>query len=330
MEWSDGSMTFRLISPQPCPIWGTGAEIRSLDPLWYWYDSPRAGGVYVINKQAEGELPKISNEVKARLTTILVDKRKMGEMPPHVTLELLDHANVKEPLPPYERADRLLGDLVACPHKVGEPLPIVFDDRTLAVTESTEFSEVQYFLRYLKEMEWVRIYDNNEIEITVNGYTKVQQQITNHDSSQAFVAMWLGGDAEEKAAYEKVEAAYEKGIVPAIRDAGYREFRIDKDPKVQKIDDAIIAGIRRSRFMVADFTYGRAGIRGSVYYEAGFAQGLGIPVVYSCWKDQINDLHFDTEHYHHIAWGKPEDLREGLTKRILAIVGEGPHIARTL
>ena len=313
-------MTFRLSNPQLCPIWGTDAEFRPLDPLWYWYDSPRAGGVYVINKQAEGELLKISPEVKARLTTILVDKRKMSEMPPHVTLELLDQAKVKEPLPPYERAGRLLGDLVARPHKVGEPRPnvIVFNDGTLAVTESTDFSEVQYFLKYLKEMEWVRIYDNDQIEITVAGYAKVQQQSTNIDSSQAFVAMWLGGD-------EGVEEAYEKGMKPAIQDAGYRELRIDKDPKVQKIDDAIIAEIRRSRFMVADFTHGDDGIRGSVYYEAGFAQGLGIHVLYSCRKDQINDLPFDTRQYYHIAWEKPEELRTELRNRILAIVGEGPN-----
>ena len=47
---------------------------------------------------------------------------------------------------------------------------------------------------------------------------------------------------------------------------------------MDKIDDEIIGEIRRSRFLVADFTHGDKGARGSVYYEAGFAYGLGLPV----------------------------------------------------
>ncbi len=67
---------------------------------------------------------------------------------------------------------------------------------------------------------------------------------------------------------------WEKDIAPAITDAGYDPIRIDK------IDDAIITEIRRSQFIVADFTHGEKGTRGSVYYEAGFAHGLDLPVIF--------------------------------------------------
>ena len=311
-----------------CPIWGTAARVEPIARgvyLDHYVDSSRAGGVYKIEDTARVQIRStspVSETAKAKLTTMLVNRRRQG-VQPLVTIDDVLSAEKFMPLPPYERADRLLGDLVDRPHKVGERLPTLFnDDRALAVSESIRYPEVQYLLGYLKEHNWIRVFNNEEIEITVAGYAKVQQQSTNLDSSQAFVAMWIN---------PKMNSIYEKGIRPAIQDAGYREFRVDKDPKVQKIDDAIIAEIRRSRFMVADFTYGEDdGIRGSVYYEAGFAQGLGIPVVYSCRKNQIPKLHFDTRQYYHIAWEKPEDLREGLTKRILAIVGEGPHIARTL
>jgi hypothetical protein len=42
--------------------------------------------------------------------------------------------------------------------------------------------------------------------------------------------------------------------------------------------------------LVADFT----GQRGGVYWEAGFAQGLGIPVIRTCKSDELWKLHFDT------------------------------------
>ena len=120
------------------------------------------------------------------------------------------------------------------------------------------------------------------------------------------------------------------GIKPGITDAGYDPLRIDQKPNVNKIDDEIIAEIRRSRFLVADFTYGDNGARGGVYYEAGFAHGLGLPVIFSCRNDIIDNLHFDTRQYHHIVWETPDELRESLRNRILALIGEGPGIEPTV
>ncbi|MBD3216397.1 MAG: hypothetical protein GF311_27540 [Candidatus Lokiarchaeota archaeon] len=68
--------------------------------------------------------------------------------------------------------------------------------------------------------------------------------------------------------------------------------------------------------MVADFT----GHRGGVYYEAGFAMGLEIPVIRTCKADDFDDLHFDTEHYYHLKWDEPDDLREKLQTHIEATI----------
>ena len=123
---------------------------------------------------------------------------------------------------------------------------------------------------------------------------------------------------------DSMNEAFDKGIQPAIEDAGYRALRIDLKPDVDKIDDEIIAEIRRSRFLVADFTHGEKGARGGVYFEAGFAFGLGKPVIYTCRADMVDDLHFDTRQYAHIIWNTPEELREGLNNRIGARIGESP------
>ena len=58
------------------------------------------------------------------------------------------------------------------------------------------------------------------------------------------MAMWFD---------DEMDAAYSNGIEPAIIDAGYRPVRIDRKPDVNKIDDEIIAEIRRSRFLVSGF-----------------------------------------------------------------------------
>ena len=60
-----------------------------------------------------------------------------------------------------------------------------------------------------------------------------------------------------------------------------------------------------------------------VYFEAGFAMGLGIPVIWLCRKDDLENAHFDTRQYNHIPWESAEDLRSQLRDRIIATVGEG-------
>ena len=77
--------------------------------------------------------------------------------------------------------------------------------------------------------------------------------------------------------------AWENGICPALKAAGFDPIRIDLEQHNDDINDRVRAEIRRSRFVVADFT----GHRNGVYFEAGFALGLGLPVVWLCRRDEL-------------------------------------------
>ena len=88
-----------------------------------------------------------------------------------------------------------------------------------------------------------------------------------------------------------------------------------------RIDDQIIAEIRRSAFVIADFT----GHRGGVYYEAGFAHGLGRRVIFTCRADDMDKLHFDVRQYNTIVWDSSDQLSKLLQNRILALFGAGPR-----
>jgi len=181
--------------------------------------------------------------------------------------------------------------------------------------------ELDYLLTYLAEQGWVK-YSANHIgssgcTVSPKGYAHLAELSgANPLSYQCFVAM--GFD-------DSMKTAYDDGIEPAIRDSGYKPLRIDKKEHANKIDDEIIAEIKRSRFVVADFTSQPNKPRGGVYYEAGFAQGLNIPVIWSCRKDLIKQVHFDTRQFNHIVWKKPVDLRDQLQKRIGAVIGDAPY-----
>lgn len=134
------------------------------------------------------------------------------------------------------------------------------------------------------------------------------------DSIQAFVAMWFSNETGK---------LWTEGIYPAIVGAGYKPFRIDKHDHNNRIDDEIIASIKRSKFLVADFT----GQRGGVYFEAGFALGIGQEVIWLCREDALKEVHFDTRQYNHITWGpdKLPELSRALTLRIEATIGRGSY-----
>jgi len=129
-----------------------------------------------------------------------------------------------------------------------------------------------------------------------------------------------------------LDDAWQHGLKKGIEDAGYKAQIIGKihgKEHNNDICDEVIAEIRQSRFLVADFT----GHSGGVYFEAGFAMGLGLPVIWTCKKQLVNNdgkdigmknLHFDIRQYNFIDWEDPSELRDRLTKRILAVIGKGP------
>jgi hypothetical protein len=82
--------------------------------------------------------------------------------------------------------------------------------------------------------------------------------------------------------------------------------------------DRVISEINRARFVVADFTEQRGG----VYYEAGYAEGRGIPVIYTVRADEMDNVHFDTKHLNYINWKSLDDLRDRLVARIGAVINK--------
>ena len=202
----------------------------------------------------------------------------------------------------------------------------------LAWSASTKIDELDYLFDYLDRQGLIGpppsgFVSSNLIRIlTVEGHTHLAE-LGNRtiDSTQAFVAMWFDSSLDE---------AYYDGIELGIKESGYSPRRIDKKEHLNKIDDEIIAEIRRSKFLVVDLTEGEAktrkdgstkgGTRGSVYFEAGFAHGLDIPVIYTCRKNSRKKVHFDIRQYACILWKTPEELKSKLVQRISARFGDGP------
>jgi nucleoside 2-deoxyribosyltransferase len=178
--------------------------------------------------------------------------------------------------------------------------------------------EASYYLRALGKAGLIEVPVLESLPQTEDGELQIDATITpagwerlgSHGkaSRTAFVAMSF--DA-------RLNSAFSDGIEPAIREAGYDPLRVDRVHHNEKICDRIVAEIRRARFMVADVTMQKQG----VYFEAGFAMALGLPVIWSCHRDDLTNVHFDTRQYNHIVWEAPADLKQQLLDRIEATIG---------
>ena len=149
------------------------------------------------------------------------------------------------------------------------------------------------------------------VAITADGWDYLEQHERRiEERMQAFVAMSFSED---------LKSIWEGPIYRAIKKAGYKPYRVDAEPHSDRIDVKIISEIKNSRFVVADVTEQKRG----VYFEAGYAQGLGLPVIWCVRKDDLDNVHFDTRQYNHIVWETMDDLENQLYQFICAIIGKG-------
>ncbi|MBN1867152.1 hypothetical protein JW916_07640 [Candidatus Sumerlaeota bacterium] len=206
----------------------------------------------------------------------------------------------------------------------------LIDDRDLsfALYCSSEKREVFELHKELNERGWTEcqfvtsgsLLPVSNVRITARGwerYEDILRGMPNVESRQGFIAMWMNPSMDE---------AFKEGFWKAIGESGYDPLRIDREHFINKIDDEIMAQIRKSRFVVVDVT----GSRQNVLFEAGFAMGLGIPVLWTCKNEEaevkkMSERLFDTRQFNHILWDSPEDLRTKLRARIQAVIGSAPR-----
>lgn len=206
------------------------------------------------------------------------------------------------------RIDAASGKMTAS--LTGDVQPQIFARMWAQDIEEALFIIITYLVR---EKGFLEDAQNGFFYLTPAAWSYIHTLTSKHSGSQTgFIAMWF--DRSLDPAYQVIDRA--------IRNSGYDPLRIDRKEHNNKIDDEIIAAIRHSKFVVADFT----GHRGGVYFEAGFAMGFGIPVIWLCNDEHLPEAHFDTRQYNHILWeyDKLDELDQALRARIGATIGHGP------
>jgi len=207
-----------------CPRCGDFDYDASL--AWRGVSSPdemvRLSG-WVREQNAAGVVPRITPEISRRVAQLLVPGLR-------------------------ERASRVLA-LIASKYPRPDvwfgPVETARDLEIQGVSYSRDHREVLFLMDILIDGGCLRS-GGAGYSLTIKGLLAVEALLSSASSSmQGFVAMWFD---------EGLRDAWTNGFDPGIRAAGFRPFRIDAKDYVGGITDEIMAEIRRSRFVVADYT----------------------------------------------------------------------------
>lgn len=295
---------------------------------------------------------RFSDEDKNILSIVLRNEHEMrNKIPSEKCLTIEDLKMIIDqytPLDPLAKMDNALINIAKASKYLGEKIHPEPKVNYLYYHCSNPDELINIFL-FLYNAGLTSSGDNsfmtNQLYITAKGYQRLREIAKpGKDSRQGFVAIWFTSEMND---------VYEKAIKPAIefKEKGesqprFQSVKIDNLEHINDINDEIIAQIRRSRFMVCDLT----GYRGGIYFEAGFAYGLGLDVIYTCRKDWCREqvlkdannnevkflfddkqnkieikkqgVHFDLAHRNRIEWSPDnlEDFRKRLEERIKATI----------
>jgi len=338
---------FDPIESQFCPLWHVPANVVPVQN----YDqievlSPRAGGLYRITRSADINMRRdIHSGLNAKLTTWLFEQRNSGILTPLITTQIIELALQRNFISYSQKIENFFKFIehqypsINFIYKIGDQNEVTNERQLLcAAIEARDlnFYELQEFLRLLQKREFIKMpLMENEFRLEHKGWEYLDELSKKRNlSDKAFVAMWFDPSLNE---------VFNEHIGPALTECGYSSpFRIDQHEHSDKIDDAIIAKINEASLVIVDLTcdvFNHSTLterkiveaRGGVYFEAGYAMGLGIPIIWTCRTDCIKHIHFDLRQYRQIGWYEEEGtynvkglndkitFKEALVNRISAL-----------
>ena len=312
-----------------CPVCKSKLKAFTERPGGYdanQYSCPRCGD-FRLSRTLVQTLPyKLSSDPSARAKIshalrLMQANNARAEMSTHTVEEVL-----KRPLPsPSEQADLLVRWIAKNVDGPGEPVEVNPAKHGAIIGSKTD-NGFMLVLHHLSDVGLVsgdtRVArgpdERVRVTLSFKGWEHYESLLKGGETyRKAFMAMKFGDPDLDKIVDEVFREA--------VRQAGFELIRLDDAPRAGLIDDRLRVEIQSSDFLIADLTHDNLG----AYWEAGYAEGLGKPVVYTCEKTKFDQemTHFDTNHHLTVTWDKdaPNAAAEDLKATIRATL---PELAR--
>jgi nucleoside 2-deoxyribosyltransferase len=230
-------------------------------------------------------------------------------------------ANGQLPTPAQQAINviRFVGDCVA---ESGEPisnLPPAFHASVGSPNRNSAMHIARQLFRagLLDAIEAGDMQSPNEIiqaNLTLPGWQQYEaEQQGQLSGNYGFIALKFGDDVLDPFVADVIK--------PAVAGLGFELVDMRDAAEAGIIDNVMRARIRDAAFVLVDLTHSNEG----AYWEAGYAEGLGKPVLYLCNKQVFDQkgTHFDTNHCTTVKWNAddPEPFVEELKATLRRSLG---------
>lgn len=283
---------------EPCPVCLSPAQRVSDEDRKniFWWNCPRCGE-FKISRTACGYVTSLACDSAVRtLVSFAVRQMTLHGEWPTITYSTIENVRQNVSLP---KADEQAVNFLAW---LGQELnapedTVLFDlENVRSIIGTATRDGVSYVLNHLKNEGLIRSGSQGgqaEVGLTFKGWTVLADLHRGPGATRtAFMAMKFND--------RTLENVYATCFKPAVRATGFELRNLAENPPAGLIDNRMRVEIRKSRFLIADLTHGSFG----AYWEAGFAEGLGKPVIYTCERSTLEaePTHFDTNHHHTVLW----------------------------
>ena len=302
--------------PRPCPVcnqlWGASCrELPSFgrDASHFQCD---VCGTFAISGTAfatkfSPDHSSLTEIQRAHLSHILCTTTSETEPSTIDTTWLTDvfaNSTLPDPAMRAARALRYIGDEVT---KTGSPIPKL-DIKFGATIGAPNYKSVARLIQELSERSLVSIGSSYalhgytfhlDVDLTLSGWEAYREDKISYVSGEyGFIAMQFNDPTLDPFVEEVIKPTVKAGT-------GYDLVHMRDVGRAGVIDNIMRTQIKQAEFVIADLTHDNSG----AYWEAGYAEGLGKPVVYICEQEKFEErkTHFDTNHCTTVMWSKSED-----------------------
>ena len=193
-----------------------------------------------------------------------------------------------------------IGDEIS---KSGEPIRQFSIDNHFSVQLIEELMEkglVKFENKFLVDGGEAMFFSLN---LTLQGWERYEAEKRGKlAGNYGFVAMKFGDPDLDPFVRDVVKPAVKEGT-------GYDLVDMREVSRAGVIDNIMRVQIRNAAFIIADLSHDNLG----AYWEAGYAEGLGKPVIYICERSKFEEkqTHFDTNHCTTVLWSTddPDQFR---------------------
>ena len=311
-----------------CPICLNeyGGSVRLLDADFRRRVICDVCGIYVVERDviddylAPGSFgsKKLTSERRARLSH-LVRKGQDKNNPPEVSEEIVERIIRKEvavPNPALQASNviRYVGDYVSNEGEKLPSLPVHFyaeigsPSPEMAAELTLELVSAGYLTG--REASGIGEHDVRYLNLTLSGWERYEAERHGLSAGNyAFIALKFNDPVLDDILSETIKPRLLERI-------GYQVVDMRDVSQAGLIDNIMRQQIRDAVFVIADLTHDNSG----AYWEAGYAEGLGKPVIYICEQSKFDEgaTHFDTNHCTTVTWSA--DGAETFAEQLIATV----------